>query len=64
MKDQEKEIHVCGKCGEKFSSNEEYLNHECKVTGKKPTDPLHHYTKEEHDAISEAAKKRGEEKKV
>lgn len=53
--------HICGKCGEQFDSEEEYCNHECKETGFKPTDIEHQG--EEFKAVSEAALKRGEERK-
>ncbi len=51
------QIHVCGRCGQKFKTEKEYLNHKCKKTGFKPTQIEHQG--EEFKAVSEAALKRG-----
>lgn len=33
---------ICGKCEREYDTENGYLNHECPVTGVKPTNPLHH----------------------
>lgn len=53
--------HVCGKCSLQFDTEQSYLEHKCKNTGVKPTNPLSmglHY-----EAIQQAALKRGLESK-
>ncbi len=57
----ETQKHICGKCGQSFNSEQEYLDHVCTETGFKPTDIEHQG--EEFKAVSEAALKRGEERK-
>lgn len=31
--------HICGQCQKEFKKEEEYLEHECEVLGRKPTEP-------------------------
>lgn len=53
-------MHICGKCGKEFKTEDAYLAHTCKDTGVTPKDGLSmglHYT-----AIQEAAIKRGSKK--
>lgn len=53
--------HVCGQCGEGFDTEKQYLEHKCAKTGFKPTEPEN--LGEGFAKISEAAIKRGEERK-
>lgn len=55
------EKHVCGKCEKEFAIEQEYLDHVCVVTGFTPKDIEHQGP--EFLAISEAAQKRGAERK-
>jgi uncharacterized OB-fold protein len=54
--------HVCGQCGGGFNTDAEYCAHKCVKTGFKPTELGHHG--EAGKAISEAALKRGAERKA
>lgn len=53
--------HNCGLCKVGFDTDEEYCGHACGVTGVTPADIEHQGP--EFIAISEAALKRGEDKK-
>lgn len=33
------EVHACGQCGEKFKTEDGYLNHTCAKSGVKPSNP-------------------------
>jgi len=58
---------TCGPCGKVFKTNAEYLKHKCeKAGGAKPTEPeyLIRTTTPHFAKISEAAVKRGAEKKA
>ena len=57
----ETKSNVCGLCKEGFDTEEEYVAHECSETGFTPADNEHQGP--EFAAISEAALKRGAEKK-
>ena len=52
---------VCSKCEVGFATEQEYLDHVCPKTGFKPTQPEH--LGEQFKKISEAALKRGEDRK-
>ena len=52
--------HICGQCQKGFETEKKYLEHNCDVTGFKPTDPRH--LGEGFAKISEAALKRGNER--
>lgn len=54
------EKHVCGQCQKEFSTEGEYLDHECS-SGFTPKDPEN--LGPEFQAVSEAALARGEEQK-
>ena len=56
------QIHKCGLCGKEFDSEEKYVAHTCPETGVTPADPEN--LGPEFAAVSEAALKRGEERKV
>ena len=53
---------ICGLCKEGFDTDTEYADHTCAVTGVTPADIEHQGP--EFVAISEAALKRGAEKKA
>lgn len=36
----EEQKHVCARCGNEFVSETDYVNHDCNVTGVKPSDPV------------------------
>ena len=55
------ENHFCGQCELSFGSEKEYNEHVCKVTGFNPTQPEH--LGERFKRVSEAALKRGSERK-
>ncbi len=55
------EVHCCGKCGGKWKTDAEYLNHKCKITSFKPTDPKH--LGPQFAKVQTAALARGEAKK-
>jgi DNA-directed RNA polymerase subunit RPC12/RpoP len=57
----EEQKHICGKCGQEFTAEEEYLEHTCSETGFTPQEPEN--LGEEFKTISEAALKRGEARK-
>lgn len=54
--------HICGKCQGEFGSEQEYVEHLCKVTGVQPTNPEH--LGPEFQAISQAALARGAARKA
>jgi predicted nucleic acid-binding Zn-ribbon protein len=54
--------HICSPCGGEFATEQEYLDHVCPKSGVTPKDPEN--LGEEFKAISEAALKRGEERKI
>jgi len=60
-----KQIVICGACGEKFESNEDYLDHTCSKTGYTPRDIEHQdaLTGGRFSKISKAALARGEARK-
>lgn len=53
--------HVCGRCGNAFSSEDSYLSHVCIGTGVVPTDPRSMGVA--HEAIQRAALERGKQRK-
>lgn len=52
---------VCGNCNEGFENEDQYLDHQCAVTGFTPRDPQN--LGERFAEISKAAIERGEERK-
>lgn len=54
--------HVCSNCGETFETEADYIAHKCEKTGFTPADIEHQG--ENFKKVSEAALKRGAEKKV
>lgn len=54
-------MQVCGQCQKEFKDEAAYLDHVCETTGFKPSNPEH--LGPDFAAASEAALKRGEERK-
>ncbi len=53
--------HVCSPCGKEFDTEEQYLDHECSVSGVTPRDPKN--LGSDFKSVQEAALKRGEARK-
>ena len=54
--------HVCSPCGQKFATEQEYLDHTCGVTGVTPKNPVN--LGADFVAIQSAALKRGADRKA